>query len=551
MEEQSSFATRVPDGFRPSVASPPATPRLSPRISDQALVAQVGQALASEFAPQIGDLQQRIDQGLVVLREVAQAEQISRAAHDATGAAIVQHNVRAQRLEQVADYHHATLGEATSAIAAQAEALDATRAAVANAEQTADSAFAEQNRLVMAAGSIAERAQSEIAEVRTAVEHMISSGQVTPRSDVTDQGMNQKLALLTQVLSSEREAQQQQMNELRALQAESREHIMQLSTSVNSLTDGFRRMQEMLQQQQWTQAQLVQQQADRLQNPPQPPASSHPPQPPASSRPQLHQQPPGIDVTFAQGPSTIDHESEQHPTPRSGTASGIAAPRTETIHAKESDIVKIPNLPEPPELKAFKRELRMEFVSASRRGDAAFAYITAVEKPGAKLEEFLLVVEPWTTIEAKLASGVMRAMKSKPLVGRKIAMKVDEAAKIGKMLPGRALLFLVYNEYRLDASVASLFGIEDVMELKLNGGDNSLAGFWEAWCDVELGLAEAQPERTMQHLLYKQIESLPCLQAQLAPYRIARHGDPLKTYAQLQKAASNRARQALAFWRRG
>ena len=55
----------------------------------------------------------------------------------------------------------------------------------------------------------------------------------------------------------------------------------------------------------------------------------------------------------------------------------------------------VPNLPEPAELRACKREIRSEFVSASRRGAKAFAYITAPEQPGAKFEDFLVVEQEW------------------------------------------------------------------------------------------------------------------------------------------------------------
>ena len=54
-----------------------------------------------------------------------------------------------------------------------------------------------------------------------------------------------------------------------------------------------------------------------------------------------------------------------------------------------------------------------------------------------------------------------------------------------------------------------------------------------------LGLAEKQQDRTWQYLLMKQIGDLPCLQTQLAPYKIARHGDPIKTYDHLANIVIN------------
>ena len=77
------------------------------------------------------------------------------------------------------------------------------------------------------------------------------------------------------------------------------------------------------------------------------------------------------------------------------------------------------------------------------------------------------------------------------------------------------------------------------ISVQMNIGDSGLANFWESWSDLELGLAEKQPDRTMQYLFFKQIGDLPCLQTHLAPYKIARHGDPIKTYEHLTSIVTN------------
>ena len=197
--------------------------------------------------------------------------------------------------------------------------------------------------------------------------------------------------------------------------------------------------------------------------------------------------------------------------------------------------MRIPNLPSQAELIPFKRAVRSEFVSASRRGEEAFQYIMAVEKAGTKLEDFLQVSAPWTSIEAKLAAGVTRSLKSRPLVGRKVALRIDEAAREDRMLPGRALLFLVYREYRQDDAVATLYDLEDLMEVKLQSGDSGLASFWEAWNNVELGLSEPIDEKTKQHLLWRQVGTVPCLQTRLINYMNAKKGGDVKTYEHLRQ----------------
>ena len=57
------------------------------------------------------------------------------------------------------------------------------------------------------------------------------------------------------------------------------------------------------------------------------------------------------------------------------------------IETKEADAVKLNPVVEPPFFKNWRRETRQEFVSASRRGLAAFRYILAVEARGAKYED--------------------------------------------------------------------------------------------------------------------------------------------------------------------
>ena len=80
-----------------------------------------------------------------------------------------------------------------------------------------------------------------------------------------------------------------------------------------------------------------------------------------------------------------------------------------------------------------------------------------VEKLAAELEDVPQVASFWTSIEAKLAAGVTRSLKSRPLEGRKVALRIHEAVREDLMLPGRALLFFLYREYRRDDAVAMLY----------------------------------------------------------------------------------------------
>ena len=73
------------------------------------------------------------------------------------------------------------------------------------------------------------------------------------------------------------------------------------------------------------------------------------------------------------------------------------------------------------------------------------------------------------------------------------------------------------------------------MEVKLQNGDSGLAAFWESWNNVELGLSEPIDEKTKQHLLWRQIGTLPCLQTRLINYMNAKKGDDVKTYEHLRQ----------------
>jgi hypothetical protein len=102
-----------------------------------------------------------------------------------------------------------------------------------------------------------------------------------------------------------------------------------------------------------------------------------------------------------------------------------------------------------------------------------------------------------------------------------LSLRVDQAAKEGRMVRGRQLLFLIYQRYKTAEQAGALFNITDLMKVRLNKGPDpmkSLEGFLNAW-ETTLADMSAMPAEThLEHLFLEQVKHSPVLTAEIAHY---------------------------------
>ena len=98
------------------------------------------------------------------------------------------------------------------------------------------------------------------------------------------------------------------------------------------------------------------------------------------------------------------------------------------VRIKEADQVKITKFPRIDQLRAYKNHVRQEVVAASGRGDDAFTWIQAVEKDEATFENLGKSGKGYETLDAKLASAMVKTCDGSNLA-RDITAKTEQEAK--------------------------------------------------------------------------------------------------------------------------
>jgi hypothetical protein len=211
-------------------------------------------------------------------------------------------------------------------------------------------------------------------------------------------------------------------------------------------------------------------------------------------------------------------------------------PSTE-VKGKEADSIKIPMLPTAAQFKSWKNAVRSAVSSASRLPAQAFEWIMKVEATDVTYNDLSQCPKTFETLDAKLSAALMLICKGE--LGRKITLRTEEEAKAMKLIRGRQILWMVYEEYRINEEAGSLNDITDLMKVKM-GRDQSkvdqLARFLLNWETVLAGIKDPPPDHQLQVMLYDQIRHVPSISSDIAMYDRAEPGDVERSYQFLIKS---------------
>ena len=195
---------------------------------------------------------------------------------------------------------------------------------------------------------------------------------------------------------------------------------------------------------------------------------------------------------------------------------------------KEGDTIKLLPLPLPPGFKAWKSATRQAVTAVSGRGQEAFSWIQALEKPGAEIEDFA-DSGAFESLDTKLAAAVTLIAKGE--CGRRITLLSESLAKQGVMMRGRQALLIVYREFNLDSERGLLYDLSDLMQVRCAGDQPvALEAFLASWEAVIEGLSEPQPEKTLEVLFYEQLKDSKALAAEVAHYNRQMRGHVDRSY---------------------
>ena len=204
---------------------------------------------------------------------------------------------------------------------------------------------------------------------------------------------------------------------------------------------------------------------------------------------------------------------------------------------KEADSIKLPQLPTSAQFKAWKNSVRSKVSAASKFPKEAFDWIIAVEADDVTYDALSTTPAKFETLDAKLSAALTEICKGE--LGRKITLKTEEEAKARRLIRGRQILWLVYEDYRLNEEAGALHEITDLMKVTLRKDQNKiehLSRFMLNWEMILAGMKEPPPENQLQILFYEQVRYLPFLNNDIAVYERANIGSEDRSYQFLLKA---------------
>ena len=209
----------------------------------------------------------------------------------------------------------------------------------------------------------------------------------------------------------------------------------------------------------------------------------------------------------------------------------------ETPQTKEADVIKFPMIPTAAQFKAWKTEVRSIVASASKDPSGAFAWILEVESDSATYESLAIPSPQFETLDAKVSAGLAQVCKGE--LGRRVTLKTEEEAKVKRLIKGRQILWMIYEEYRLNQEAGALHDITDLMKLQLKKEHTKvehLDTFMLNWRTIIAGMKEEPPETTLQVMLCERVRNLQCLAADIAVYDRAKAGTFERSYRFLVEA---------------
>ena len=102
----------------------------------------------------------------------------------------------------------------------------------------------------------------------------------------------------------------------------------------------------------------------------------------------------------------------------------------------------------------------------------------------------------YDSLDAKLAAALSKIPHGE--LGRRVTHKVEVCAAAGKMIKGRQILFMIYEQFRLSEVAGSLYEIGDLMSVRLKG--DALEHFLITWDSVVSGMKKMPEDLSLIHI---------------------------------------------------
>jgi len=184
-------------------------------------------------------------------------------------------------------------------------------------------------------------------------------------------------------------------------------------------------------------------------------------------------------------------------------------PNETLTKTKEADSIKFEAFPSAVQFRYWKLNFMKKVAASSGRPQEAFAWISKVQNSSFdELED----CEGFLTLDAKIASALFDILTGE--FKRRVQNLEEKASRLGKMMTGRQLAWLIYDKMRTSEADGSLLEITDLINVELKG-DNlpALINDWDAALE---GQSHEPSEAIKEGLFRKQLERSHQLTAAMA-----------------------------------
>ena len=174
----------------------------------------------------------------------------------------------------------------------------------------------------------------------------------------------------------------------------------------------------------------------------------------------------------------------------------------------EAGKIVIPKFAKVTNLKQWRMGVCRGLANASGRSDAAeIPWLLEATGGAKKYDDLEDSGDPrFRTLDQRLAFALVATIKAECQILATKLQTLDEKALLqGKLLKGRQLVWLIFDNFRLNTDMSMVYDIEDITQLQYSG-DAKIHSFYRLWfmmteeCEVKL------PERKLRNILLKKLE---------------------------------------------
>jgi len=202
------------------------------------------------------------------------------------------------------------------------------------------------------------------------------------------------------------------------------------------------------------------------------------------------------------------------------TMAGLVASMSRRRY-KETDEVRVPQLPTANQLRAWKSAVYHAVNACSGRADdKAIAWMLETAREGAVQADFREPGVRFATVDRKLATALQKVATGE--LGRIITQESEMALKGGRALTGREIFFVVQRWYATGKTAERLFNLRDLQAVKVVNGN--LQGFQNSWVMVLSGMKSSPDADTLEVVYYEAIQGHRGLAEDLAHYNRLEEG---------------------------